>query len=62
MMMEVLLGTQKHLKVSRHKVSHLKVSFFRKSHAPFCFKEKSGLIEDDLFDSNQLSQNFIWRN
>ena len=34
---------------------------FKKSHAPFSFKQKFELSEIDLFDSNQLSQNFIWK-
>ena len=35
---------------------------FQKSRAPFSFKQKSEPIENHLFDSNQFSQNFIWRN
>ena len=42
--------------------SHWYVKVFPKSHGPFSFKQKSKLIENGLFDSNQLSQNFIWKN
>ena len=51
--MEVLLGTQSYT---------ITLSFSKKIHAPFSFKRKSELIENCLFDSNQFSQNFIWKN
>ena len=41
---------------------HLRVSFSpSKNHAPFSFKQKSEISGNSLFDSNQLCQNFIWR-
>ena len=41
---------------------HLRVSFSpSKNHASFSFKQKSEISRNSLFDSDQLSQNFIWR-
>ena len=55
-MMEVLLGMQ------NYKVTFKSKFFSIKSYAPFRFKKKSEIIENCLFDSDQFSQNFIWRN
>ena len=42
--------------------NHFRVSFFQKINASFILKQKSELIGNGLFDSSQLSQNFIWKN